>query len=431
MSSHDGARDQLVRGVASAKAGEIELARRYFERALHLGPDLRGQVDAYYWLARLSESGEEKRDFLTRVLQLEPTHYAARRDLAVLDGELQRDELIDPNEPQLPARAEPEAIAGERYVCPRCGGRLTSPAGSRELTCSFCGYSRDPGAAAAQGSAVAESDFIHALVTARGHSHPRHTPTFTCEACGASYMLAPGTLSLTCPHCGSVYAVKRLQSQNLVPAQGLIPFEVGEGEAGLLLRRWLDREGLHKVEGFAPLYGVYLPAWTFDLSGEAGYTYLVRKGDRWVSERGSHPLLENDLAVPASHRLPKSLAEQVRGFDLEQLEAFDPSLLAGWPAQAYEIPAADAAMAARWQAIDKTRGRIERGLPARSRELQLRSPDLLVSAYRLILLPFWLTNYRYQGRRYQAIVNGQTGTVHAEMPPRGWWQALKSLLIPT
>ena len=426
MHRSDGARDQLVRGIASAKAGETELARRYFQRALQLNPDHRGRVDAYYWLARLSSSEREKRGYLVQVLQLEPTHYAARRDLALVDGTLDREELVDPNQPQFAQEAAPSSPKSHRYVCPRCGGHLTARASSSGLACEYCGFEVQDSRTRKTEAVVPEDDYIQALVTAKGHTHPQHTPTFTCQGCGASYLLPPGSLSLTCPHCGSVYTVERLEESNLVPPEGLIQFEVDQGTAGLRLRGWLDEQDFNSVEGFAPLHGVYLPAWTFDLSGEVPYTYMARQGEHWESRRGSHILLENDLPVAASNHLPKTLSDEVHRFDLSGLQPYDADLLAGWPAEAYEIPATDAAMAARWHLLDGLRQRVEGEISGRIRDLRFHSSDILISAYRLILLPMWITNYRLNGKRYQAVVNGQSGAVRAESPPTNWWASLRS-----
>lgn len=179
------------------------------------------------------------------------------------------------------------------------------------------------------------------------------------------------------------------------------------------------------MEGFAPLYGVYLPAWTFDLSGEVPYTYLIRQGDRWERRRGTHILLENDLPVAAPHHLPKTLGDEVHRFDLSEMQPYRAELLAGWPAEAYEIPATDAAMAARWYVLDGLRRRVEREVTGTIRDLHFHSSDILISAYRLILLPIWITSYRLKGKRYRAVVNGQSGAISAESPPPGWWASLQ------
>lgn len=426
VSSSDAVRDQLLRGIASAKAGETDLARRYLERALHLGPSSRQRADAHYWLARLCEDPIEKREHLSVVLQIEPSNYAARRDLAVLDGRLEEEDLVDPSEPQ-PSQAPSPQITGQRYLCAQCGGRLEFEASSGSITCSYCGYSKSVTRALEQGAAVAESDFIYALATAKGHTHPQHSPTFTCQACGATYLLQPGTLSLTCPHCGSVYAIKSLNAKNLVPPQGIISFQVTEDHAQARMRAWLDDQPTANIEGLSRVQGMYLPAWTFDISGEVPYTYRERQGDEGIMRRGSRLLMRDDLPVAATHRLPKALADEVYNFDFSMMRNYDPSLLAGWPAQTYEITATDAAMAARWHALEELRGRTERELSASVTDLRFKAAALVIGAYRLILLPFWVTGFLSDGDYYRAIVNGQTGSVRAERPTPRWWIRLRRL----
>src|SRR3712207_8606266 len=64
--------------------------------------------------------------FTTLFQSLDPLHPEARRDLALLDGRLQPDEVIDPNRPLAPltltgqADLEPD----QPDHCPRCGGGL-------------------------------------------------------------------------------------------------------------------------------------------------------------------------------------------------------------------------------------------------------------------------------------------------------------------
>jgi DNA-directed RNA polymerase subunit RPC12/RpoP len=424
----DGARDLLVRGVASARAGEDEQARKYFNWCLREDPDERQRVDAHYWLAKLSTNESEQREHLTRVLQLEPTHFAARRDLSVLDGELAADSLIDPNIDQPASAAEPAPIEQRRFICPQCGGRMTFDPGNYELTCSYCGHHAHLADALTQGSAVEESDFIQALVTAKGHLHPIATPTLECRACGASYLLNPGALSLSCAHCGSTIVVDRSASQDLIPPQGVVPFALDQKAAARKLRQWLSDGNIHPTDSVGGFRGVYLPAWTFDLTGEAPYHFERYDGDNWVAESGSQIVVYNDLPVPASHTLPPTFKECFFEFDLSALLEYDPSKLAGWPAETYQIPATDAAMAARWYVVDQARQKAQRSLSGRIRGFQLRSTDLLVAAYRLILLPFWLSGYAVRDAPYLAVINGQTGEVRAEQPANRILSALRRFL---
>lgn len=45
---------------------------------------------------------------------------------------------------------------------------------------------------------------------------------------------------------------------------------------------------------------------------------------------------------------------------------------------------------------------------------------LVVDTFKLILVPLWIAHYSDRERRYDAVVNGQTGNVRGERP-RGRW----------
>ncbi len=195
------------------------------------------------------------------------------------------------------------------------------------------------------------------------------------------------------------------------------------------MRDWLSDQRVDQIDHFGSIRGLYLPIWTFDISGEAPFHYQRYDGEEWVPEKGSQLLLHNDLPIPASHRLPKYFADEVHEFDLSKLQPFDASKIAGWAAETYEIPARRAAMAARWHVIDEAREQARSKLFGRTRDFRLSATDLLIAAYRLALLPFWLTSYTREGKTFQAIVNGQTGNVRAETPDRGLVGWLKRLFV--
>ena len=105
-------RDLLVRGVAAANAGDAEEARFYLEWVLIAGANEDQMMEAWLWLAEVSE-GAEKRDYLEEILSRRPAHARARRLLALLDGRLQAEEIVDPEK-----LAERPERAGARAGCP-------------------------------------------------------------------------------------------------------------------------------------------------------------------------------------------------------------------------------------------------------------------------------------------------------------------------
>lgn len=422
--SNERTRELMRRGVAHAKAGEHEQATRYFERALRSDPDPRQAADAYYWLAKMSSEPGEVRSYLEQVLMAEPSHFAARRDLAILDGRLDEQEVIDPtSSPEAPVDSH-RAVVGRRFLCPSCGGRMRYQPGLEKLECEYCGEQRHLTQALAEGLQVSEDDFIHVLATALGHTSPQTTPTFACSACGASYLLAAATLSVTCANCGSSYAIEARGSQPMIPPEGIIPFRIKLSEARVAARNWLTEIDLVNSAILSGLTGVYLPVWTFDVSGELPWQYSEYDGENWVVQTGTELLVHDDYPVLASRSLPASLLNEALNFDYQRMVPFDARYLADWPAETYSIAASRAALLARWQILEAARSKVNRQAPITASDLQVSSPQLLVASYRLVLVPVWRATYHLGAARYDLLVNGQLGSVRGARPARrrgGLW----------
>lgn len=147
---------------------------------------------------------------------------------------------------------------------------------------------------------------------------------------------------------------------------------------------------------------------------------------------GGIPVFFDDIVVPASHTLPAAVMDEARHFDLSQLQPFDAAFLAGWPAEIYQVPAADASIAARQVAWARARKEARDSLkddywPG---SLHLSSHSVSILSYKLILLPLWVARYRVGEEQYQLVANGQTGEVRGqEPPPSGWLSRLLDRLL--
>ncbi|GAB4541690.1 MAG: hypothetical protein Kow0063_32750 [Anaerolineae bacterium] len=430
----DGARDLLVRGIAAAKAGDSDQARFYLEWVLRTDANRQQKIKAWLWLSEISDDPDEKRDCLENVLAYEPSNPLARRGLAILRGQLDPAEIIDPDRPPpVPTATSPRPAQARRFVCPTCGGKMAFSADGKAVTCAYCDRQLTLYQAIQEGAMVEEQDFVVALATARGHSHPVATQTFSCQSCGAAFMLGPDVLSLTCPYCASAYVIDISETRELIPPEGVIPFGLTQLAAYKALQEWLKKEGLRAEARTAPPDGLYLPAWTFDVGGEVQWTgkVLDRQYGRigWVSQTGSYPIFYNDVVVPASHTLSAALMEVVDHFRLDQLVPYDPACLADWPAEIYQISVADASLAARRKAWEDAR----RTAATRTRihqiqDLSLSSAGMVVESFKLILLPVWITHYRHADEEYMVVINGQTGGVRGEKPRGGLGRILADIL---
>ncbi|MCI0395427.1 MAG: hypothetical protein L0332_33375 [Chloroflexi bacterium] len=433
-SSSTNVRYLLTRGVAAAKAGDTDEARFYLNWVLRTEASGQEEIEACFWLSEIAEEPIQKRRYLEDVLARNPLHADARRKLAILNGQLNPADVVDPERPARPAPQSPQPAASQRFTCPQCAARMVFTPDGQSLYCEHCGYQQAPGAAPAEN----EQDFIIAMATAQGHQRPVVMQAFQCHNCTASFVLAPNTLSLTCPYCTATYAIEATQTRELVPPQGIIPFATTQEAAQKAIRAWLDKR---KIGAFAPAHGIYLPAWLFDVGGESrwqgyqGYDTAPQSGwgydgptpiRRPVS--GSVPVLEHNVLVPAGRTLPKRLAGTLRHFDLAQVVAYDPRYLADWPAQTYEIAVGDASLVARRHVLDEIREWTRRMAAENGvSNVQVSSAGMQVESFQLVLLPVWIGHYTVDGRTYTVVANGQSGAVLGELPPgglRGWLNRL-------
>src|SRR5690606_21433834 len=139
-SMSNGARMILLQGIAAAKEKKVDEARFYLEWVLRTDATSDQLVEAWRWLAEISDDQNQKREYLHKILAYSPTDADARRKLALLEGRLKPDEIVDPNRlPALTAQP-PQPAATRRFTCPHCAGRMHFTPDDQSLKCSFCGH---------------------------------------------------------------------------------------------------------------------------------------------------------------------------------------------------------------------------------------------------------------------------------------------------
>lgn len=436
-----GARDLLIRGIAAAKAREKAEARFFLEWVLRTDASRQQKAQAWLWLSEITDQPREKRNCLEEALAFDPSNSSARRGLAILDGRLDPADIIDPDHPPAPPHEEAsQPVKTHRFVCQQCGGKMAFRPDGSSLQCEYCSYEETPFAVMSAGTMLQEQDFTVAMATAKGHARPVGAQPFTCQGCGASFLLAPSVLSLTCPYCGSAHVAELSDTRQIIPPEGLISFGVSRQEARHTFHKWCDAEGLRGKAKVTPVRGLYVPAWTFDLSGEIRWQCYVygdggagvdlggiqvsisgsNRSRRLVREEGSHLVYEDDILVPASHRLPADLLlQEAERFSLSDVVAYDQAFLADWPAEVYDVSVSDASLVARRVTLEKARSSLKMRVNAtlgNVKDLQLNTSGVVVESFKLILLPLWVARYRYKDEIFHVLINGQTGEIRAQRP---------------
>jgi DNA-directed RNA polymerase subunit RPC12/RpoP len=293
----EGARDLLNRGIAAAKVKDKDEARFHLEWVLRTDANRQQKAQAWLWLSEIADDPSEKRNCLEEVLAFDPSNRLARRGLAIIDGRLDPAEIVDPDRLPTELPDEPSQPAKtQRFICQKCGGKMAFKPDGQSLRCEYCGEEQALIAALEYGTMVPERDFTVAMATARGHIHPVGMTPFACQGCGASFLLTSTTLSLNCSYCGSAHVVEVSDTRQMIPPEGVIPFAVSYQEARRAFHQWCKDQGLRGKVKVTPVRGHYMPAWTFDLSGEVRWKCYADRdesagadaGGIFVSFSGSH-----------------------------------------------------------------------------------------------------------------------------------------------
>ena len=217
--------------------------------------------------------------------------------------------------------------------------------------------------------------------------------------------------------------------------------------------RWFAPSALVARAERSAITGAYLPAWTYDAVAESDYTgqrgedywdtetYTetengqtvtrtreVRK-TRWWSASGHVTDRFDDVLVMASTSVPRPLLDRLAPWDLPALVPFADGYLVGFVAESYQVGLAygfDRAKAIMATTIHRS---VERDIGGDHQQV-----DSVDSAYggvtfKHLLLPVWISAYRYGDRTFRFVVNARTGEVQGERPYSGWKIALFVLAI--
>ncbi len=395
------------------KAGDLRAARRFAERALFDADDIETKIKANFILSQVTDDPKEKRDFLEYVLAYEPAHAEARRALAILDGRLKPEDIV--NADRLPVQStDPQQARADRFTCPRCGARRVYAPDGHSLLCENCGYNDSLAGAGEAG----ESDFFVAMATAKGHRKPVATLVFHCNGCGAEFILAPGVISAACAYCDSPHVVKLDRERELIEPDGILPHALTQRQATEKLIFYVELYEIRPERKVDFPRGAYLPIWTFDLGGGIDYSGQTIETDyegfqqeqRVVTVRDSYPVLVNDLVIPASAKSAERLASLLPTFDLSAAKPYDPRYLANWPAEIYDISMSDASLEARSQVVARYKEKLLSELSHLS-NLRFSSAGMTVESFKLVLLPVWMTEISAAGKTRSIFINGQNGHV--------------------
>jgi DNA-directed RNA polymerase subunit RPC12/RpoP len=339
------------------------------------------------------------------------------------------------------ARAAP--AEEHRYPCEQCGANLRYAPGQTKLVCDYCGHAQTIAPAGREKlAAMAEVDLAAGLAARIPASLVEETRATKCPSCGAKFDFDPTVHAAECPFCATPVVADTGLDRHIKP-QAVLPFRLTEDAARQALTRWLGSLWFapNGVRDYARrgrrMQGIYTPFWTFDADTASRYTgmrgdhyYETRtrrgpKGEtrtervqktRWTPAAGRVARHFDDVVVLASRSLPRGHVDSLEPWDLSALEPYRPDYLAGFRAEGYTIELAEGHAMARERMKRVIENDVRRAIGGDVQKITSLSTDWSGETFKHILLPIWLAAYKFRGKSYRFVVNGQTGEVKGERP---------------
>lgn len=320
--------------------------------------------------------------------------------------------------------------------CPSCGGVMDFDPVTGGLSCPYCGHKEEiPGKN--DGLGAAEELALENAEKVGNCDWGAAKKTVICKACGAESVYDALEISAECPFCGS-NQVMEASDQNTMAPGGVVPFQISDKQASDLFKGWIRHKWfcpkLAKESAKAKHFkGIYLPFWTFDAMtnskyrGEFGRDKVKKKSNgetqietTWHPVKGSYEKFYDDELICATTNHNQSMLLGLEPYHTADNKAYRPEYVAGFAAERYAIGIKEAWGMAKESISYKLRGSIEKKIMEENHADRIRNLQIDAAfsklTYKYLLLPVWISSYKYKEKVYQFMVNGQTGKVSGKTP---------------
>ncbi|SIS39662.1 hypothetical protein SAMN05421766_101477 [Zobellia uliginosa] len=326
-----------------------------------------------------------------------------------------------------------------KKACANCGAELKFKPGTHQLVCEYCGYEEFIEQAK---SSLEELELQHYLKVVGDNAYTQTIDVLHCKNCGANQHVKENYKSLQCIYCSEPLIIEDVEEEGWILPMALVPFQIDARKAKILFKNWvnglwfapnklkraaLDPEGLH---------GLYVPYWTFDANLSARYegqrgdyyyethrvktkngtqTRQVRK-TRWSRVSGSVSGFVDDILINASQKKRQEIPPKVAQWDVKELVPFNSKYLSGFVTEKYSISLKEGHHLSFQEAKEIAYSWIRRDIGGDTQRITQSDITLADETFKHILLPVYISSYRYDNKEYNFYINGQTGQLSGTRP---------------
>jgi ribosomal protein S27E len=333
----------------------------------------------------------------------------------------------------------------QQFPCSSCGAKLEYSPGVAKLKCPYCGSEEEiPTDDDAPG--VEEIAYTPEIPKPELSQLAANAIEVSCPGCRARVTFVPPEIAGKCPFCGTGIVAKGEAAHPVITPGGILPAQVSDKDAKVAVQRWINSRwfaptALKQLAQKEGVQGVYLPFWTCDsqtystYSGDRGdYYYRTKSVQRtnsngeteWVEEEvretrwhwvsGQVDRWFDDVLIVGTKQIPEEKLDKLAPWDLSHLVPYSPAYMAGFKAQRAQVEVNEAIAKAKQVMTGTIDGDVRDDIGGDEQRVHSIDTQYQDITYKHILMPVWISAYRYRNKQYQVIVNAQTGEVLGERP---------------
>lgn len=336
---------------------------------------------------------------------------------------------------------EPTAETGNFIKCKDCGANLKYLPGTPYLNCDYCGAKNE---IEQEETEIVENDFESFLNEKAHLEDKQEIVTVKCTNCAASTTLQPNVTSSTCPYCDTPLVVSNASTSSIIKPSYVLPFKVDRKDATQKFIGWAgslwfapNKLKVYAQQSAEKLNGLYMPYWTYDTNTVSYYTgmrgeyYYVTESytdsegrrqtrqvqrTRWYPASGTVYKDFDDVLIVSSTSLPEKLANELEPWDLPELVAYNDKYLSGFITESYQVDLKTGFEKAKQRMQPAIRLTVQADIGGDVQQITSIQSEYNDITFKHILLPVWLSSYRYKEKVYRFLVNARTGEVQGERP---------------
>ena len=338
--------------------------------------------------------------------------------------------------------------------CKNCGATLKYAPGTDTLKCEYCGAVNEI-EGAGETKEVHEIDYADFIANHLDNEEKQEIVTIKCTNCGASTTLKPNVTSDDCPFCGTSLILTSGTTSAIIKPQYVLPFKIDDKQALDAFGKWI--KGLwwapNNLKKYAEtgnkLNGMYIPYWTYTSDTSTAYTGergdFYEEEEEYTTEVDGETVVQTrmvtrtlwtpvsgyvtdnfkNILVLASNSLPPKYTRKLEPWDLTSLTDYRDEYLSGFRTESYQVDVTAGLQQAEEVMKQGIAQSVRKDIGGDQQQVYQMNTKFDSITFKHILLPVWLSTYRYNNKAYRFMINGRTGDVEGERP----YSAMKIVLF--